>query len=246
MPKTIIAIGGGSMLEFQTLKIDRTVVKRTGKKNPKALFIPTASTDSEVYCGAFHATYRDRLKCKTDELLLLRDRPSLNVIRRKIKDADLIYVGGGNTLMMMKLWRRLGVNKMLEQAWRRGTVMAGLSAGMLCWFSHGHSDSMSFYNPDEWDYIRVKCLGLIPALGCPHYDGEKRDQSFEAMVKKTGDIGIAVDNNCAVEFVDDGYRVLTSADGAGAYKVCRRRGKIFSEQLPQKTTLLPLSTLLEM
>ena len=135
-----------------------------------------------------------------------------------------MYVGGGNTLMMMKRWRRLGVDTVLEEAYRRGIVLSGLSAGCICWFSWGHSDSMSFYDPEGWSYIRVRGMGLVVrALACPHYDsataGIERRDDFQQMMRKHSGMGLAIDDHCALEIVNDTYRVITSREGAGAYKL---------------------------
>jgi len=177
-------------------------------------------------------------------LFLLGERPARKEIAGKIRAARLIYVGGGNTLKMMRRWRYLGVDRLLRQAHRRGTVLAGLSAGCICWFAYGHSDSMAFYHPEDWDYVRVRGMGLIRALGCPHYHGEQRDKSFAAMVKKRGDPGIALDNCCALEIVDGRYRVIASAPTAGAYRVYRLQGQVLTEEIPRRRKRRPLEELL--
>ena len=100
----------------------------------------------QEYFGGF-------LKCKTDVLFLITEQISANEIGRKIRWADIIYVGGGNTLQMMRVWRRVGVDRLLKSAYEKGTVLSGISAGAICWFDSGHSDSMSFTNPKNWKYI---------------------------------------------------------------------------------------------
>jgi len=107
-------------------------------------------------------------------LFLIDAPPSAREIERKILSADIIYVGGGNTLYMMRVWRRLGVERLLRTAYEEGIVLAGISAGAICWFDSGHSDSMSFYNPRDWQYINVKGLGLIKGVHCPHYNSMTR------------------------------------------------------------------------
>ncbi len=134
------------------------------KKNPKLLFIPTASSDSEIYWKHIQEYFGEFLKCKTDVLFLMTESLSPEQIRKKIVSADIIYVGGGNTLQMMRIWRSLGVDKLLKAAYENGTVLCGISAGSICWFDSGHSDSMSFYNPRKWKYINVKGLGLIQGI----------------------------------------------------------------------------------
>jgi peptidase E len=106
--------------------------------------------------------------------LFLSREASKERVREKIFSTDVIYVGGGNTPHMMRIWRRRGVDRLLLSAYKRGTVLSGISAGAICWFESGHSDSMSFYNPRKWEYINVKGLGLIKGIHCPHYNGRIR------------------------------------------------------------------------
>jgi len=234
MPKTIVAIGGGDIRTRGTAAIDREIVRLSKKKHPKLLFIPTASSDSEEYWKHVQEYFGKFLKCKTDVLFLIREHPSKEQIRRKILGADIIYVGGGNTLMMMRLWRRLGVARLLISAYENGTVLTGISAGSICWFDSGHSDSMSFYNPRKWKYINVKGLGLIRGTHCPHYNsmtlGIPRRKHFRDMIRKTGGIGIAIENNCAIEFIDGRFhKVIRSKNYSRAYRVYKSGGEVVAE-----------------
>ena len=188
------------------------------------------------------------MKCKTGVLYLLNEHLSKEQIRGKILSADIIYVGGGNTLKMMRLWRRLGVDKLLKLAYEKGTVLSGISAGAICWFDSGHSDSMSFYNPRKWKYINVRGLGLLKGIHCPHYNsmtrGVPRRKHFREMIGKTGGIGIAIENNCAIAFIDGRfYKVITSKSYAHAYKVYKSGRKVVSEQIRQKKELSPVQSL---
>ena len=170
MARAMVAIGGGNIRTRGTAAIDREIIRLSKKKNPKLLFLPTASSDSERYWRHVQQYFGEFLKCETDVLFLIQDEPSTEQVRAKIRAADIIYVGGGNTLMMMRLWRRMGVDKLLQAAYENGTVLSGISAGAICWFDSGHSDSMAFYNPRTWKYINVKGLGLIRGMLCPHYN----------------------------------------------------------------------------
>jgi len=236
MRKVIVAIGGGSIRTKGTAAIDREIIRLSGKKNPKLLFVPTATSDSEVYWERVQEYFGGFLKCKTDVLFLIKERLSATQIRAKVEWADIIYVGGGNTLAMMRLWRRLGVDKLLKAAYERGTVLSGISAGSICWFDAGHSDSMSFYNPRKWNYIKVRGLGLVKGIHCPHYNSETRGvprrKDFREMIRKTGGVGIAIENNCAIEFVDGRVeKVIRSKTYARAYRVVRRGGVVVGEQI---------------
>ena len=174
----IVTIGGGSFRS--TLKIDREIVRLTKKKHPNFLFIPTASSDSEQYSENIGKHYK-KLGCKTDVLYLLNNKNKKET-KTKINKANIIYVGGGNTLKMMRRWRFLGVDTLLKKAWKKGTVLCGLSAGSICWYDSGHSDSMAYYQK-KWKYINVKGLGLIKGIHCPHYDsatkGVPRKKDFQ-------------------------------------------------------------------
>lgn len=248
MPKTIVAIGGGEIRTRGTAPIDREVIRLSHKKNPRLLFIPTASSDSERYWKHVQKYFGSFLKCKTDVLFLIKQQPSKERIRRQILSADIIYVGGGNTLQMMRVWRRLGVDKLLKSAYENGTVLSGISAGAICWFDSGHSDSMSFYNPRQWEYINVRGLGLINGIHCPHYNsmtrGVPRRKHFRGMIQKIGGIGIAIENNCAIEFIDGRfYKVISSKTHSRAYRVYKSSGEVVVEQIRQEKQLTPVESL---
>ncbi len=222
----IIAIGGGSLKKRQTLPIDRSIVKLTGKKSPRALFIPTASEDDEEYCTAFDRVYGDLLGCRTDHLLLYRRPGDRAAAGKKIRSADLIYVGGGNTLRMMKMWRSLGIDRMLVRAGRRGKVLAGLSAGAICWHEWGHSDSRAYSGKKNWSYIKVRSLGLCPGLYCPHLDSEKRHASFKAMTARERMTGIACDNFAAIHYSDSGAVCITARRKAQVHIYIYSNGRV--------------------
>jgi len=245
--KKIIAIGGGNIKTAETLKIDREIIRLSQKKQPKLLFIPTASLDNKNYWEVIQKYYGKKLGCCTSVLFLIKTPPSLNEIKKKILGADIVYVGGGNTLKMLRIWRRLGVDKLLKTAWQKGIVLCGISAGSICWFDSGHSDSMSFYNPKKWKYINVCGLGLLKGINCPHYNDKTlsvpRKNHFQKMIKKIGGTGIAIDNNCAIEFIDDKYRVITSKKSAEAFKVFKKNGRVVSEKIPQRKELNLISDL---
>lgn len=233
----IISIGGGAierpLKRPETTAIDEVIVRMSGKKNPRTLFIPTASQDAPRYVVMFKKQYGDRLGCTVETLELYRDRPSKQEIAARIKRADIIYVGGGNTMRMMKLWRKLGVDQLLIQAAKKDIICCGLSAGAVCWFREGNSDSLKYSNPKA-DYCRVKALGLVDALLCPHYDGEKdRQPSLKKMMQKAPGIAIAVDECAAIMIEGDRYRVISSKKKATVYCVYWKKGKYVKEKLSE-------------
>jgi dipeptidase E len=248
MARAIVAIGGGLIRTRGTVDIDREIIRLSRRPRPKILFVPTASLDSEIYWERFREYFGGFLKCRTEALFLTRETIPREELQRKIFWADIVYVGGGNTLYMMRVWRRLGVDQILKAAYRKGTVLAGISAGSICWFDSGHSDSMSFYDLQHWKYINVKGLGLIRGIHCPHYNGMTRGvprrRDFQEMIRKIGGIGIAIENNCAIEFIDDRfYRVIRSKDYARAYRVYKRGGEVVAKQIRQREELAPVEWL---
>ena len=243
--RKIVAIGGGEISEQETEAIDRRIIALTGKTQPKALFIPTASSDAPGYIETFEAYYGGHLGCRTRHLKLTQEPPAFDEMSALVLDSDLVYVGGGNTLKMMKLWRRLGLDTVLAEAASRGIVLSGLSAGAICWFRYGHSDSRAFSSNPKWDYIRVRGLGFVNAVYCPHYHFEKRESSFSQTIAKRGGIGIACDNNAAIEIVGEHYRILTAAPTGKAYKLFKRNGKTVRTELTQNSEYTPLVDLLK-
>lgn len=242
----IVAIGGGEIKDLETLEIDRVIVGLSGKNNPQALFIPTASGDAENYYDVFRRVYAGELGCSTDVLYLIREKPDEQEIRDKILGADIIYVGGGNTLKMMEIWRENKLDIYLKKAWEKNIILAGLSAGSICWFKYGHSDSEYFAGKENWSYIKVDGLGFIDAFHCPHFNEDTREEDFMKMLKEYDEInGIALDNNSALIVVDDKYRVITASEGANAYKIYSRNGEIVKEVIKEEVSFNDLKKLIK-
>jgi dipeptidase E len=244
--KKIVAIGGGEIGNLAaTAKIDKEVIRLAGKKHPRLLFIPTASSDSLKYSASIQKYFGERLGCSTDVLWLIEEKPSHKEIEQKILSSDIVYVGGGNTAKMLRVWKSYGVEKILKKAWNKGIVLSGLSAGSICWFRSGISDSRRFKNPNA-DFIKLRGLEFIPAGHSPHYDSEKdRRPGLKKIMKKTSGTAIAVDDCCAVEFIDDTYRVIASKPSAKAYKVYWKGGKYYEDEIKMKKNFSPLIDLVK-
>lgn len=241
----IVAIGGGSLRAGVTTSIDRDIVRRTHKRRPRVVFVPTASRDDADYCQAFQRVYGRSLGCRVEVLCLVSDPPPATAIARTLAAADAIYVGGGNTLAMMKLWRRLKVDAVLLKAARRGAVLCGVSAGANCWFAWGLSDSMKFYSPEDWDYIRVRGLGLLNAVCCPHYHSERREGPFADLIQRHGGLGIALDDDAALAVDGAEYDILSASVRARAYRVIRRAGAVAASEIEPPRTSGKLRELLD-
>lgn len=243
----IIALGGGQKLKsgfsVKVPAVDREIINLSKKASPRFLFIPTASSDEKGYIRDIEQYFGKTLKCNVN-VLCLYDKPSIKEIRSKISSADIVYVGGGNTSKMMKFWKKSGIDELLKKAARKGTVLSGVSAGGICWFRYGNSDSRRFRNPKA-DLIRVKGLDIIPILFCPHYDTEKdRKSDLKKMMKKTPGVAIAVDSCCAIEITDDTYRIIASIPNANAYKVYWKRNKYHEKKLEKSKNYKKLEELI--
>lgn len=223
----IVAIGGGEMNLKETLPIDRYIVEFSGKQKPKMLFIPTASNDAEGYIEVVKKIYGCQLGCEIDTLLLMGNSITESQIREKILSADIIYVGGGDTVRMMDVWRARKVDGYLREAYRNNIVLSGISAGSICWFTKGHGDSSA---EGWWDHKQAEGIGLIPAIHCPHYN-EKGAEGFDKAMKKEEIPGIAVENNCAFVVKDAMYKIIKSDESSKAYLFKNNGGTVNKTEL---------------
>jgi len=221
MPKTIIAIGGGSLRDNETFSIDEYIVKCTNKDTPKFLFIPTASGEAQEYIDSIQHLYGEKLGCTVDVLRVLTSQPTDDEIQEKILSSDIIYVGGGNTAKMMEIWEKWNIDKYLRQAYDAGIVLCGMSAGSICWFEAGHSSDVE---GGAKTYCIVKGLGILPNMHCPHYD--KRLGFDKYLREVTNTVTLAIEDNCAVVFQDYCYKIIKSNDSAKAVLLVNRNGVV--------------------
>ena len=250
MDRKILAIGGGDIAALgqksETYEINKEIVELSEKTNPNLLFIPTASSDSAIFYENIKIYFKKEFNCNVDRLQLIEERPTFDEIKCKIDNADIIYVGGGNTLKMMTIWRRIGVDKLLIEAYEKGKVMCGSSAGGICWFEYGNSDSRKFTSNSN-KLIKVSGLGVIKALNCPHYGQQEcREQSLKEMMKKVHKIvAIGVDEGVAIEIINDTYRIITSNENHFAYKVYWKNNQYHKEKIACDKQFQNLSKLLK-
>ena len=251
----IVALGGGKTFVHcrppQTLAVDQEIVRlaREGmNKNrlPTVLFIPTASLDDEDYCHGIYQIYNVRLGCRFRHLKILKEKMTDEQIRERIDWADVIYVGGGDTDLMMNEWRKRDIDKLLIKASGQGTVLCGLSAGAICWSQWGASDSLKIRNPDDWEPIKVSGLGLVPFAICPHYDseGEWRQPAFKNMLKESGSVGIALGEYSAIEIANLCYRVINFRKGGKVLKIFWNKGELHEYEVKAQKRWSPIRELL--
>ncbi|WP_179292105.1 peptidase E [Paenibacillus campinasensis] len=234
---TMIAIGGGELNKSETLAIDQYIVQSAGKKEPKALFIPTASYEAQGYIEAFQRVYGEQLGCQTDILYLLDGATTPAEMQSKIMSSDLVYVGGGVTKMMLSVWREHGVDQALKEAYEAGVVLSGLSAGAICWFSEAYGSEMNTEDAQEQQERQcLQGLGLIPAAFCPHYNEEEYRSRFDQWMLSGGEpsIGIGLDNHCALVVRGTEFKVIRSAPHAGAYRLYSDDRGLHKQRLDQE------------
>ena len=212
--RQIIAMGGGGFSSApDDRRLDRYVLESTGLQRPKICFIPTASGDALTYIERFYNTF-GTLVCAPAHLSLF-DPPSAD-LRSFIFEHDALYVGGGNTKNMLALWREWSLDGILREAYDSGIVLAGLSAGSICWFDSGVTDSV------PGPLTPLQCLGFLRGSNCPHYDVEpERRPAFHRMVSEGAlPEGIAADDGVALHYVDEALHTIVSATPTGAaYRV---------------------------
>jgi peptidase E len=213
--KTIVALGGGGFLmEPENPLLDQYVLGLTGRPRPRACFLGQAGGDSDAYVARFIDAFR-RYPCEPSNLSLFK--PHTADLRGFLLSQDLIYVGGGNTKSMLALWREWGLDLILREAWEKGIVLAGVSAGAICWFEQGITDSI------PGPLTPISCLGFLAGSCCPHYDGEAaRRPSFTRLItERKLTPGLAADDGAAMRFRDrELVEVVTSRPApVAAYRV---------------------------
>ena len=194
----IIAIGGGGFGRNPNhRKIEKYILELTGKEKPNVVFFPTASAENQAYIIQFYKCFT-KMSCEPSHVTFFQRTPRLDSI---INKADVIYVGGGNTKSMLAVWQEWKLDKLFLKAYNNGKILCGVSAGAICWFEQGITDSWAS-NLNVMD-----CLGFLPEMACPHYQEEKdRRPDVHKMLKqgKCGP-GWAIDGGAAIHFKNGKY-----------------------------------------
>ena len=225
---TIVAMGGGGfMMEPTQPALDDHVLSLTGKARPRLCLLPTATGDSPRLISLYYRVFMDRPVEPVHLELFGAPRTD---IREFLLGCDAIYVSGGNTANMLAIWRVHGVDTILREAWERGIVLAGVSAGMLCWYACGLTDSFGPVRPLH------DGLGFLSGSACPHFDGEaSRRPTYEALLRAGFPEGVAADDGAALVYRSEAlHEVVSSRPGAGAYRFALRAGELVEEALPAR------------
>lgn len=219
------------MRERETLQIDEYIANlakaRAGEMRANALFIPTASHDFMPYYNTFHKVYTGLFNIKTDVLLSVFKDVDAEKMRAKFEKADMIYVGGGDTLFMIEHWKKIGLLPLLQEAYDRGVVLCGLSAGAICWFSDIYTDSKTAHSDDT--YTMTKGLGWIKGRISPHYGARMLD--FDRIVCYNDYCAYGIEDRAAL-VIENGEIVGSITSGGKAYSLESEGGTLIKREVP--------------
>ena len=214
----IVAIGGAALVpDAGNLALERYILGVCGKAKPRVCFVPTASGDDVTYVARFYESYA-RFGVGLDVLRFFRRTPA--DLRAYLFGFDVVHVGGGNTRSMLATWRYWEFDTILREAWERGIVLCGSSAGSICWFDGGVTDSIA------GELTAMMALGFVSGSNCPHYDGEKERRPAYRRLIAAGELapGYACDDGVALHYIGTELaEIVTSRPAAAAYRGRTRR-----------------------
>lgn len=203
-------------MEKDSSLLDDYMLSLTGLSRPRVCFLPTASGDADHYVVRFYRRFA--AECEASHVSLFRRDQGTGGVEEDVAShllsQDVIYVGGGNVVSMLGVWRAHGLDEVLRRAWQQGIVLCGPSAGSLCWFSEALS---AFHGPPR----RVRGLGLLPYSNCVHYDAEpQRRAEYHRFVGDGMRAGFAADDGVALHFRGRQLiQIVSSRPQARAYRV---------------------------
>ena len=194
--RQIVAIGGGGFgRSIGDLKIERYIKNLSSNDNPKICFVPTATGDDSDYISKFYEAFNS-LDCKTSHIDFFKRTID---IETHIMAQDIIFVGGGNTKSMLAVWKEWELDSILLKAYSEGIIMSGVSAGAICWFEKGITDSWKDHQ------AILPCLNFVDGVCCPHYDEEPERIPFVKEILNDNLISecIAIEGFNALHLIDD-------------------------------------------
>ncbi len=224
--RQIVSFGGGGFsMEPGNRLLDEFVLGLTGRPRPRVCFLAHASGDADHYIVRFYRAFGGA-RSEASHLSLFRRERCPAEPREFLLSQDLIYVGGGSVTSLLGVWRAHGLDVILREAWERGIVLCGLSAGSLCWFAEGVSN---FHGPIE----RVEGLGFLPHSNTVHYSSEpSRREAYHGWLNAGMPDGYAADDGAALHFVGtEMAQVVSSRPEARAYRLESMRGRVRTTRL---------------
>ncbi len=213
MKKHIVAIGGGGFgRNSSSSLVEKYLLNLTGKDLPKICFLPTATGDNDTYIVRFYSIFT-MLNCMPTHIEFFKRTTD---IKQHLMKQDVVFVGGGNTKSMLAIWNDWGMSEILKEAYNEGIVMSGVSAGAICWFTNGITDS--------WDnQLRIlPCLDFISGTCCPHYDEEPSRIPYvkKILYEERVDSVISIEGGSAMHFVNgEPYQNVSFDNNKNTYKV---------------------------
>ena len=213
-PRRIFAMGGGGFtMEPENPRLDAYIAGLAGEAHPRICLLPTASGDDDGQWVAFHGAF-EHLHAELTHLSLFRLGRRPVDVRETLLSQHVLYVSGGSMRNMLAIWRVHGLDKILREAHDAGIVLAGLSAGSMCWFAHGITKSTGAPAP-------AVGLGLLEGSNCVHYDGEPdRRPAYHAALRDGMPAGYGVDDGAGLLFEDGRLKeAVGSRPDARAYRV---------------------------
>jgi aminopeptidase N len=223
--KNIVAIGGGGFgRSLGSLDIEKYIISLVSKKRPKICFIPTASGDSSLYKLNFYRAF-SKLDCITSHIDLFSRTENLE---DKVFTQDIIYVGGGNTKSMLSVWKEWNLDNILRNAYEKGIVMSGVSAGAICWFEKGITDSFAE------ELAIIDCLGMVDGTACPHFDEEIEREPYvnDVIIREIIKSCICIEGNCALHIKNNfEYYSIDFGNGKKCFRVSKENSNLKKEIL---------------
>ena len=218
--RQVIAIGGGGFGRTQDSNlIEQFILDQTGKKNPKICFIPTATGDLDSYIVNYYSVF-SKLDCDPSHISFFKRTIDLE---EHIFKQDAIFVGGGNTKSMLAVWKEWGLDLILKNAYEQGIVMSGVSAGAICWFEAGLTDSWAS------ELKMMECMSFIPGSCAPHYDEEpeRRPATKKFLEDQSISFMYGIEGGAALHFIDEQPgSTIRFKKNKNAYKVTCESNKI--------------------
>jgi dipeptidase E len=240
--RTLLALGGGGftmepdnpalddfVLELAAERARSAPAELRGQRDPapRILFLPTASGDPTGQINAFRARFGGRSDCGAAHLSLFNLHGSTRTLEEVVREQDAIYAGGGSMRNLLAIWRAHGLDRLLVEAWERGTVLAGISAGAMCWFEGGVTKSSGPPEP-------IAGLGVLPGSLSVHADGEPERLPVWLEAVRGGALpgGFAADDGCALLFRGRRFeRAVSSRPGAAALRVEAVDGELVRQRI---------------
>jgi peptidase E len=224
-PRKILIYGAGITAEFLTY-----LIALTGKAEPRICYLPTAVGDSPIHISNWFEVCSQHPVKPFVQRMFISSYTQKQSFEEVLLSMDAIVVSGGNTLNMMAILEAHGIDEVLRKAWDKGIVLSGGSAGSLCWFEHGTTDS----RPKE--VSQVECLGFLKGSHCPHYDSETTRRPLYHSLIRSGQFkpGYACDDRAAILFEDQEVKsVVAVNEQSNAYYVYTENGEVKEKVLPK-------------